>query len=156
HESDWLVLKSHSGNERLGEALSGGRARALYAYRDLRDVAYSLMHKTACDFDEIVLRRRVLHTTIADDHFWRDQAGLLCLRYEDLVADPAAGVRAIATHLGLSLVRGEAEAVADEYSLESNWRRTAELRGRLLEHGVDLGDPTNALLYDPDSLLHWN
>jgi hypothetical protein len=155
-QSDWLVLKSHSGDERLGDALAGGRARALYAYRDLRDVAYSLMHKTRSDFDEIVVRGRVLLETIRDDHFWRDQQALLSLRYEDLVADPVAGVRAIATHLGLSLASGEAEAVADEYSLGANQRRTVKLTRRLRKRGVDLSDPNNALLYDPDSLLHWN
>src|SRR5438132_11942151 len=34
------VLKSHDADERLAAALREGRALALYAYRDLRDVAY--------------------------------------------------------------------------------------------------------------------
>lgn len=152
----WHGLKSHDADDRLGAALREGRALGLYAYRDLRDVAYSMIHKLRSDFDEVVVRRRILHGTLDNDRYWTAQPNLLCQRYEAMVADPVGAVAEIAAHLGLAPAAGEAEAIAAEYSMEANQRRTADLTRRLTEEGIDLSDPKHALLYDPHSLLHWN
>jgi sulfotransferase family protein len=152
----WYVLKSHDADDRLGAALREGRALGFYAYRDLRDVAYSLIFKLRADFDEVIVRRRFLHAILDSDGYWTAQPNLLCQRYEALMADPVEGVEEMAAHLGLTLAPGEAEAIAAEYSLEANQCRTAELTRRLGEKGIDLREPDHALLYDPHSLLHWN
>ncbi len=152
----WSVLKSHDADDCLGVALREGRALGLYSYRDLRDVAYSLIFKLRVDFDEVVVRRRFLHAILNNDRYWTAQPNVLCQRYESLVADPVGGVREMAAHLGLTLATGEAEAIAAEYSLEANQRRAADLTQRLGEQGVDLNKPDQALVYDPHSLLHWN
>ena len=150
------MLKSHDADDCLGVALREGRALGLYSYRDLRDVAYSLIFKLRVDFDEVVVRRRFLHAILNNDRYWTAQPNVLCRRYESLVADPVGGVREMAAHLGLTLATGEAEAIAAEYSLEANQRRAADLTQRLGEQGVDLNKPDQALVYDPHSLLHWN
>src|SRR5262249_16846359 len=50
----WRVLKSHEGHPVFAAALAAGRARSVYAYRDLRDVAFSLAHKFSTSFEEVV------------------------------------------------------------------------------------------------------
>src|SRR5439155_13738686 len=118
------VLKSHDADERLAAALREGRALALYAYRDLRDVAYSLMHKFGGTFEEVVERGGHLHICLANDRFWRAQPRVLCQRYETLVGDFSRGIRQIAAHLEIKLSEGEVAQLADAYSLQANRQRT--------------------------------
>jgi hypothetical protein len=154
--ASWRVLKFHEGDPVFAAALAEGRARAVYAYRDLRDVAFSLAHKFSTTFADIVEQRRLIHLCLANDRFWRCQPGVLCQRYEDLVADPVRGIRAIAGHLDIPLTETEAQAMACAYSLTSNRDRTLRLTRRLREEGLDLDDPSNTLRHDAHSLLHWN
>jgi hypothetical protein len=155
-QSAWRVLKSHDGHAAFATALADGGALALYAYRDLRDVAYSLMHKLRASFEEVVERRCFLDTCLANDRFWRAQPGVLCLRYESLTADLHRGVRVIAAHLRLALSEEECATLAAAYTLEANRQRTNALAARLRAEGCDLEDPRNALLCDPHTSLHWN
>jgi hypothetical protein len=154
--SAWRVAKTHQHHPLFGELLAAGRAIAVYSFRDLRDVAFSLAHKCGCTFEEVVERRGGLHDCLADDRFWIAQPRTLVQRYEEVIADPEAGVDAIAGHLGIALTAGEAAAVAEEYSLRANAWRTVEVKQRLLGEGVNLDDPANASRKDEQTLLHWN
>jgi hypothetical protein len=151
----WQVLKSHEGHPRFARAIAEGRACVIYAHRDVRDVAFSLMHKRGLSFEDLT-RRGMIHQVLVNDRFWSSQPRGLSQRYDDLVADPASGVCQIADHLGITLSRDEAEAIAAEYSFQNNRRRTIELGNRLRAEGVDLGDPANRQYYDQRTLLHWN
>jgi hypothetical protein len=151
----WCVLKSHEGDSRFASRISEGRALAVYAYRDIRDVVFSLMHKRRVPF-ETLFRQGMIHQILVNDRFWTSQPGVLCQRYESLIADPVAGVEQLAAHLGLSLAPGEAEGVAGEYSFQANRQRTETMGFRLRAEGVDLDDPSNTLFYDSRTLLHWN
>jgi hypothetical protein len=152
----WRVLKSHDGHTHFAAALAAGRARAVYCYRDLRDVAFSLAHKCSCTFEYVVEDRRFLHTCLANDRFWTAQPRTLVQRYEDVMADPAAGVTALAAHLGIDLAAGEAAAVAEDYSLTANLWRTIELTNRLRERGVEPDEAGEGQGQDRETLLHWN
>ncbi len=81
---------------------------------------------------------------------------MLIQRYEAILSDPVGGVRTLADHLKIDLEEGEAEHIANEYSLESNKARTEALRRRLEQVGVDLNDAANAQICDSTTLLHWN
>ena len=151
----WMVLKSHEGHGRLASALAQGKAVAVYAHRDVRDVAFSLMHKRKLEFETLVTRGMV-HQVLANDRFWSGRARTITQRYDALVADPTAGVEELAAHLGLALAPGEAASVAAEYSFQANRQRTAELGRRLRDGGVDLDDPSTTLAHDRRTLLHWN
>ncbi len=151
----WRVFKSHEGHDAFAEALAGGRAIALYAYRDVRDVVFSLMHKRKLTF-EALLRQGMVHQILANDRFWIKQPGLLVQRYEQILANPAEAVVEIAKHLGFGMNIADAERIAAEYSLESNLARTQALKERLEQAGVNLDDQANAQICDPASLLHWN
>ncbi len=152
----WRTLKSHDVDERFGRWLASGETVGIYAFRDLRDVVFSLAHKFGVDFDEIVERRGMVERIITNHRFWSSQPGMLHQRYEKIVANPIRAVHEIASHLGVGLRDVEAAAIAAEYSFESNLRRTQELGRELTAAGIDLADSQNALRFDPTSLLHWN
>ena len=154
-DGGWRVLKSHEEHGRFARVLQEGRAVAIYAHRDVRDVAFSLMHKRNIDFETLVTRGMV-HQVLANDRFWSAQPGSLTQRYDRLVVDPIAGVEELAGHLGLTLEPDEAAEVASEYSFQANSRRAMELGRRLRRDGVDLDDPATVLAHDRRTLLHWN
>jgi hypothetical protein len=149
------VLKSHEGDRVFARSLAAGRAVAVYAYRDVRDVVFSLMHKRKLTFEQL-LRQGMIHQILANHRFWSKCPGVLVQRYEDLLRAPAEGVLALARHIGLNLDQAEAEQIAGKYSQESNRARTAALRHRLHEAGVDLNSAANAQICDATTLLHWN
>jgi hypothetical protein len=151
----WRVLKSHEGDRCFARALAEGRARAVYAYRDVRDVVFSMMHKRDLTFEQL-LRQGMIHQILANDRFWVKQPGVLVERYEDLVADPCGGVMALARHLGIELTLSEAARIAEEYSQESNRARTEALKRSLHQAGIDLTSPANVQICDATTLLHWN
>jgi hypothetical protein len=152
----WHVLKAHDRHPVYAGALAAGRALAVYSYRDLRDLAYSLMHKCSADFDRVVLEDRYLHNCLDNDRFWTAQPRTLRQLYERIVADPVAAIGELAEHIRVTLDPGEALALAERYSLSANRQRAAELAQRLCADGVDLGDPANTLSYDEHTQLHWN
>ncbi len=149
------VLKSHDASPALGCALEQGRALGLYSYRDPRDVVFSLMHKRGLSFRGLA-RQGMLQRILANDRFWTRRPRVLIERYEDLLADPPAGVERIARHLGIELEPDEAERIAAEYSREANRERARALAHRLHEAGVDLENAAGVQICDPGTLLHWN
>jgi hypothetical protein len=154
-EGTWKVLKSHEEHGRFARVLAEGRAIAVYAHRDVRDVVFSLMHKRKIDFRTLVTQGMV-HQVLANDRFWSGQPRSITQRYDRLIADPTTGVEELAAHLGLTLAAGEAAEVAAEYSFQANRERTRALGQRLQSGGVNLQDPSIAQAHDHQTLLHWN
>jgi Sulfotransferase domain len=151
----WRVVKSHEGDRSFARALAERGGLAVYAYRDVREVVFSLMHKRGMTFEQL-LRQGMLHQILANDRFWMARPDVLVQRYEELLADPTRGVMELARHIGIRLDEREAARIAALYSHESNKARTEALRRRLQEAGVDLESAANAQICDPTTLLHWN
>ena len=151
----WRVFKSHDADPVFATAVHTGRARVVYAYRDVRDVIFSLMHKRGLTFEQL-LRQGMIHQVFANDRFWMAQPDSLVQRYDDLIARPASGVLFLARFLGIPLEQTEATEIAEMYSQEANRARTQALRERLQQSGVDLESAANAQICDPKTLLHWN
>lgn len=151
----WRVVKAHYRDEVFAAQIAEGKARAVYAYRDVRDVVFSMCHKFGLSFEEVLASGK-LHALLEDDRFWRAQPGILMQRYGDIVARPVTSVRELARFLGVTLDPGEAGKIATEYSFESNLKRTTNLTRRLKAEGVDLNDHRNVFRHDPSTLLHWN
>lgn len=152
----WRVLKTHDGHESFTAALRDGRACAVYARRDLRDVVFSLMHKFSMDFEEVVSPGGLLSACMAVDQFWPGQPNVLCQTYEQIVADPARAVIEIADHLGFDLADREARELASEFSAGRMRDRANVHAEELRSGGVDLSNPRNALKFHSRTLLHWN
>jgi hypothetical protein len=151
----WLTLKTHVGFPPYADALCDGRALAVYSFRDVRDVAFSLMHKMRLSFEEIVSSFQ-LTQCLSDHAFWTAQPGVLCQRYETIVSDPARCVSEIAAFLGLPVIDEEAERLAEMYSLEANRARMRQMTEQFRDKGINLDDPAQATLHDEHSQLHWN
>lgn len=152
----WRVLKSHDGHPAFAAALAAGHARAVYSYRDLRDVAFSLVHKFKTTFEDIIEERAFLPHLRETDAFWMAQPGICCQRYERIIEDPSGSIAELAAHLQIPLAEDEAECLATEFSLSANLRRTTQLEQILRDQGIDLDNPLHALSHDPQTLLHWN
>lgn len=151
----WHLYKTHYPDP-IHTALDLAETRVLYSYRDLRDVAYSMAHKTAGTFARTVIEGRMLAECITADAFWSAFPGAFTMRYEEWVRDNGRFVRGIAAALGMGTSQETADEVAGLFRFDRNRDRTARLAARLAGEGVDLSDPANALRYDADSLLHWN
>jgi hypothetical protein len=151
----WCVFKSHDLDRCFERAISRGRAVVIYAYRDVRDVVFSLMHKRRLTFEQL-LRQGMIHQVLANDRFWTRQPNVLIQRYDEILADPVGSVRVLADHLGIRPANGESDRLASEYSLEANKARTEALRRQLEQRGVDLNEAANSLICDSSTLLHWN
>ncbi len=149
------VLKSHDADRAFANAIDRGDAIAVYAYRDMRDVAFSFMHKAHLSFDDL-LAERFLQKLISNDDFWRSRAGVLTQRYERILLDPVRGIHELARHLGLTLQDREAVRLSEEFSWERNLQRTEQIRRNAEAAGHDLSDPANTNRQDPVTLLHWN
>jgi hypothetical protein len=109
----WCVLKAHEDDPRFAASVVEGRTIAVHVDRDIRDVVFSLMRKRRVAFETLV-RQGMIHRILANDRFWSSLPGVLRLRHEALIADPAAGVEQLVAHLGLPLAPGEAAEVAHE------------------------------------------
>jgi hypothetical protein len=151
----WRVFKSHEGDRVFARAVRQGQARVIYAYRDVRDVVFSLMHKRGLRFEQL-LRQGMIQQVLANDRFWMAQSDLLVQRYDELLADPAGGVMTLARFLGIALEQSEALRIAETYSQEANRARAEALRERLQQSGVNLESAANCQICDPKTLLHWN
>ncbi len=154
-DGTWKVLKSHEEHRRFARVLAEGRALAVYAHRDVRDVVFSLMYKRKVDFPTLVTQGMV-HQVLANDRFWSARPRSITQRYDRLITDPTTGVAELAAHLGLTLEPGEAARVAAEYSFQANRARTIRLGQSLQRSGVNLDDPELTQAHDQATLLHWN
>ncbi|OAI44761.1 hypothetical protein AYO44_13560 [Planctomycetaceae bacterium SCGC AG-212-F19] len=155
-ESSWASLKAHEGHPAFATALARGEALALYSYRDLRDVTFSLMRRLNASFEDIVERHLMVHTCLENDRYWRAQPRVLCQQYEQIVAEPVTAVIQIAAHLEVSLSRKDGEEIAALHSFQANRERTDKFTSQLLAKGMDLAAPENLYAHDPESLLLWN
>ena len=115
-----------------------------------------MTHKLQSTFQKTVREGPIIEWCIAADSFWSQRPGVVEQRYEDWVLDNTPFVRSIAVTLGIDLAETVLEQIVDEFGLQRNKARTAKLAASLSKKGIDLSERRNALLNDPDSLLHWN
>lgn len=153
--SQMLVLKCHDYYQGYVDLIADRGARAVYGYRDIRDVACSLAWKIARSFDQTVASTE-FRAAIDSYYGWTTAPMCLIQRYEDIVRSPVEAVSEIAAHLSLEIDDRVAKEVATEFDLSSNRARTERLRQSLVAQGIDLSVPQNAQLSDSDTILHWN
>lgn len=144
------VVKCHRYLPTARGRLRRGEARALYIYRDLRDVVVSMMHKEERSFRQL-MDAGFVEQLLEDDAIWSAQPNTLVSVYDDVTADVAAEVERIARFLEIDVALSEVDRIAAEHSLDRQKRRL---------EGFDFGQEGVAegrtSLVDPDTLLHHN
>ncbi len=118
------IVKIHKSSHLRGvkEVLESGQAKGLYVYRDLRDVAVSLMNLRKIHFEELIRRNEIVDNLRAYYEFTSFD-GVMISRYETMTENLSSEVLRIATHLNIELSPAEAESIAQEYSLSKQKAR---------------------------------
>lgn len=142
------VLKVHKLSHLKGieKAFEEGYAVGLYVYRDLRDVAVSLMNLRQLSFDQLIHRREIPDNLRAFEQF-TSLPKMHISRYEDIVNNLSTEVLNIANHLGIELSKEEAESIAQKYSL-------TQQKARIEKWKQQAG--SNNKERNPNTLLHQN
>lgn len=118
------VIKTHVLTSSALALLQQKQAKAVYCYRDLRDVAVSAMRVFGHDW-AAMKALQVLQRAITQELLWRAQPEVLVQRYEQFITNLPAAVAEIADHLDVKLQPGEAERIAANYTLDMQRKKIA-------------------------------
>lgn len=136
----WHVAKTHEVFDALPQLLATGRARVLYIYRDLRDVAVSIERAFGASGDELMRR-------VGEGVEWYERldalraahpTAFLWQRYEDVYDDLPSAVRATAGFLDLTTPDAILDAVHAECRIETAESATRDARRELARVVVGL------------------
>jgi hypothetical protein len=163
------VYKSHTMLAGVLEWVTRGAEgiRISYIYRDIRDVAVSLIEKEGPG-DERILGKLGDALTVYDElRTVRDSPHVLWQRYEDVVADRDAATREAADFLGLDIPPAIFDQIVEDSSIESARRVMGHMR-RVVETQIGTVAPDEVrrirrgmrhgtyIAVDPMTLIHWN
>jgi phage host-nuclease inhibitor protein Gam len=119
----------------------------LYTYRDVRDVAVSLMNMRNIGFEELIFRNQEVQQSLNDFQAWTSLDGVLVSQYEEMVGNIFQEVLRIANHLNIELSETEAQIIADNHTLDRQKQRIQQWQQR---------EDFNPSTHDDRSLLHHN
>lgn len=149
--NDWKVLKSHRFNNEVCSEFQKNNAKAVYIYRDLRDVFVSMMRKNSLSFEQL-WGSGFLDRCLSEFYKWTSLPGILVSKYEEMVADLPGEVERIALHLGLKSDPKKCQAIASDFTLERQLERIEKSKGKeALRQGY-----ANGPHFDPHTNLHTN
>lgn len=147
-QAEWKVFKTHRCTPEILAEFQAGNAKAVYIYRDVRDVIVSRINRTGGTFSG--LWRGTLISILKNYRQWTSLDGVLISRYEDVVVDVAGEVRRIAAHLDIPISHEESQQVAAEYTPERQLARIQEAKQ------TGLVERSPKVAFDPVSNLHTN
>jgi hypothetical protein len=149
HSSDscLAIVKTHSFLPGADRLIREGKAKALYICRDIRDVLVSLMHMEQVPFSHL-REQGMMYVLLKECSDWSHIPGIFTSRYEDVTRDLPSEVNRIAKYLGISLAPGEAQGIADEFSLHRQKQRIKSFDYE------KLGKPVGQTCVNPQNLLH--
>lgn len=143
------VVKCHEYVPGISDALSGGEAKAVYVFRDIRDVAASIARKYRTPVLSLI--HGGVDPILQEYRDWVSTPGVHVARYEDMTADLPAEVMRLATYLGVPMEHLEAVRIAADLSLV---KQEARIRDAFKNDTPTMG--TSANEFDPATLLHRN
>jgi len=147
--SGLIVVKAHLLTPAMEDLLIDRRALSIGCYRDIRDVAVSIMRKWNVTFEELVANRW-LDRAIEMLESWSLHPRHLLSKYEDVRDNPAREVLRIASHLSIDCSDRLAVDLADAFSIEQQRRRVQIIAEKKASLNIE-GD-----YWDKESLLHHN
>ena len=98
----------------------------------------------------------MLFRSLVVDSFWEAATNKVVQPYETWVRDPWPYIERIAAAMRIEVAEADIDALVRDYSLEEQKRRTENIASGLRGKGLDLKDRRHAMLFDDQSLLHWN
>ncbi len=113
-----VVIKSHILTDQMIDAVDDGRSAIVYIYRDIRDVAASLMQTKNKTFQQIV-ESGVLDVCVKNFYVSTSLTDSYIARYESVVVNLRAEIASVAKWLGINVPVKSLEAIADKLSIES-------------------------------------
>jgi Sulfotransferase domain. len=140
------VFKAHICIDEIQGLFACGKAKGVYSFRDIRDVAVSAIKKFQMPFDELI-EKKWLDQAVADGLAWMALPNVIASRYETMAGDLAGEARKLAEHLGLSLPAAEIDEIAGLYTLEKQRDRVQQ---------VAVAHQAGGNSFDPRTLLHHN
>jgi len=133
--SELLVFKTHVCKRAMRERLGDGRAVAVSVHRDLRDVAVSAARKSGVEptpeycaslMEQLMACERGWELVLGPETVRTEGfVGILDIRYEDLVRDPAGACLEMASHIGIPCDRERAESIAQQFTPDRQRARIA-------------------------------
>ncbi len=144
--NDYIVLKTHHFIKRYIEK----EYRALYIYRDIRDVVVSLMNKYEFPFERAMQEV----PSILDEHYaWMDIPNIYISKYECDVFNPVWEAIQIDQYLGTNLSDAKLKTIGTQHTLA--------YQKRYIRHFNWAEDAIDAMgvgktMRDPETQLHKN
>lgn len=149
-ERELMVFKVHVCTPTLAQECLDERARVIYSYRDIRDVAVSAIRKFGMSFDQLI-ETKWLDQAIADYYRWTALPSISVSRYEEVYNNVIGEAKKINAYLGFPLQPLVVEEVAADYTIEKQKLRIEQIRVR---HGSHISG--GEIVFDPTELLHHN
>lgn len=146
-----LVVKCHDFMPDVVELVKQGNAKALYIYRDIRDVLVSLSLKFY-DSTEAAINAGALNTQLKNYYGWSHLDGLFISRYETAVFKLEEEVRRIAEYIGIETTQKEEKLIATKFSIKNQKKRLEAFD--YIKQGAKTHIDADA--YDPETQLHNN
>lgn len=149
---EMVVIKTHDFLEDKLQTLERDQYKAVYIYRDLRDVTVSIMAKGNRVFSRFMLSG-ALDQILEADAKWRTVDNLLISCYEFMIDNLAQEVRRIAEFLEIQLQEEEINLLAEQLSLGNQVKRIKAVPND--EKEIKKGKQKQ-IYVDQKSLLHEN
>ncbi|MEQ9453933.1 MAG: sulfotransferase domain-containing protein [Phycisphaeraceae bacterium] len=143
NEHQHLVFKTHHCSQDIEAQFAAGNAKAVYTFRDLRDVYASRMRMREDTF-KTVWNDNFLDKCLKDDAWWRSLSPVYITRYEDMINDLPREISRLATFFNIDITDDRCTEIADRYSFDKQKQR--------IEHQRAQHDDN----FDPKMLLHGN
>ncbi len=147
-----LVFKTHVCKHPMRERLRDGRALAIGAHRDLRDVAVSGATKAGVEPTPAYCKE-LMEGCMACARGWEGSPGILEQSYTLLTQDPKRACMQMAAHLEVPCEESLAESLALEFSMGQQRERIA---CAIQEGRMRKPTPDAKMLHMEDELLHPN
>ncbi|MGD1906548.1 MAG: sulfotransferase domain-containing protein [Leptolyngbyaceae cyanobacterium] len=128
-QETYYVVKIHGHNLSFSDLIQADKGRAIYVYRDIRDVVTSFMSWRNTSFESII-RQKWIEKVIKDSHNWESLSKIHTSKYESLMSDIPNEVLRIADHIGLPINLELAQEIADECSIDRKKKEIASMKGK--------------------------
>lgn len=125
-QKELQVVKCHDYIKDAAELIKKNEARAVYIYRDIRDVVVSVMNVTKKGFYHAIKDGQADYF-LKVDHGWRSCPNILISRYEEMVDNRTGEVLRIAAYLGIKTEEVSAAEIARKFSMEEQKKRIQEV-----------------------------